>query len=68
MLYAFTDYVKKFFEPINDLAEKYTTQSALVSTDRIYEILDEDEVEDPTGGTKTGTVVGDRSSGTSGFV
>ena len=60
VLYAFTDYVKKFFEPINDLAEKYTTvQSALVSTDRIYEILDEDEVEDPTGGTKTGTVVGD---------
>ena len=42
MLYAFTNYVKQFFNPINDLAEKYTTvQSAFVSTDRIYELLDE---------------------------
>ncbi len=42
ILYAFTTYVKQFFEPINDLAEKYTTvQSALVSTERIYEVLDE---------------------------
>ena len=48
VLYAFTNYVKQFFEPINDLAEKYTTiQSALVSTDRIYEILDEKETEEP---------------------
>lgn len=42
VLYAFTNYVKQFFNPINDLAEKYTTvQSAFVSTDRIYELLDE---------------------------
>ena len=42
VLYAFTNYVKQFFGPINDLAEKYTTvQSAFVSTDRIYELLDE---------------------------
>ena len=48
VLYAFTDYIKQFFNPINDLAEKYTTvQSALVSTDRIYEILDETDLEDP---------------------
>lgn len=47
ILYAFTNYVKQFFNPINDLAEKYTTvQSAFVSCDRIYELLDEPEVED----------------------
>ncbi len=46
ILYAFTNYVKQFFNPINDLAEKYTTvQSAFVSTDRIYELLDEEGVE-----------------------
>ncbi len=46
ILYAFTNYVKQFFNPINDLAEKYTTvQSAFVSTDRIYELLDEKDVE-----------------------
>lgn len=47
ILYAFTNYVKQFFNPINDLAEKYTTvQSAFVSTDRIYELLDEPETEE----------------------
>ncbi len=50
ILYAFTNYVKQFFNPINDLAEKYTTvQSAFVSCDRIYELLDE-EVEPREGG------------------
>ena len=50
ILYAFTNYVKQFFNPINDLAEKYTTvQSAFVSCDRIYELLDED-VESREGG------------------
>lgn len=59
VLYAFTNYVKQFFEPINDLAEKYTTvQSALVSTDRIYEILDETDIEDPEAGTHGGPVRG----------
>ena len=59
VLYAFTNYVKQFFEPINDLAEKYTTiQSALVSTDRIYEILDETDIEDPEAGAHGGPVKG----------
>ncbi len=41
VLYAFTDYVKQFFEPINNLAEMYTNiQSASVSADRVYELLD----------------------------
>jgi len=60
VLYAFTNYIKQFFEPINDLAEKYTTvQSALVSTDRIYEILEETDLEDADRGTKGGPVRGD---------
>lgn len=48
MLYAFTNYIKQFFEPINDLAEKYTTiSSAVVSTERIFELLDdESQLED----------------------
>lgn len=41
VLYAFTAYIKQFFEPINDLAEKYSTiQSAVVSSERIFELLD----------------------------
>ena len=51
ILYAFTNYVKQFFNPINDLAEKYTTvQSAFVSTDRIYELLDDADIEAREGG------------------
>jgi ATP-binding cassette subfamily B protein len=60
LLYAFTTYIKQFFEPINDLAEKYTTvQSAIVSADRIYDILDNTGVEDPYEGEKGGEIVGE---------
>lgn len=44
VLYAFTTYIKQFFAPVADLADSYTTiQSALVSADRIFEILDQEE-------------------------
>lgn len=48
VLYAFTTYIKQFFSPISDLADNYTTiQSAMVSADRIFELLDqEDSLED----------------------
>ncbi|MDV3428920.1 MAG: ABC transporter ATP-binding protein/permease [Bacillota bacterium] len=43
VLYAFTTYIKQFFAPISDLADNYTTiQSALVSADRIFELLDQE--------------------------
>ncbi len=43
VLYAFTNYIKQFFAPINDLAEKYNTvQSASVSCDRVFELLDDE--------------------------
>lgn len=45
VLYAFTTYIKQFFNPISDLADNYTTiQSALVSADRIFELLDQEEL------------------------
>lgn len=44
VLYAFTNYIKQFFAPINDLAENYNTiQSAIVSADRVFELLDQEE-------------------------
>lgn len=44
VLYAFTTYIKQFFEPISDLADNYTTiQSAMVSADRIFELLDQED-------------------------
>lgn len=41
VLFAFTTYVKKFFTPISDLADKYNViLSGSVSADRIFELLD----------------------------
>lgn len=40
LLYAFINYIKQFFNPISELADKYTNiQSALVSTERIFDLL-----------------------------
>lgn len=52
VLYAFTTYIKQFFAPIADLADKYTSiQSALVSTERIFELIhEEDALEDTDSG------------------
>ncbi len=44
ILYAFATYIQQFFEPISDLADNYTNiQSAFVSADRIFELLDQKE-------------------------
>jgi ATP-binding cassette subfamily B protein len=41
-LVAFLQYVERFFNPIRDLADQYTTlQSAMASSERIYRVLDE---------------------------
>lgn len=52
VLYAFTTYIKQFFSPISDLADNYTSiQSAFVSADRIFELLDQqDNLEDMDAG------------------
>jgi len=59
-LYAFITYIRSFFDPISTLAEQYTSlQSAGVSADRIFELLDTNEtLEDPQAGNPLGTVQG----------
>lgn len=45
VLYLFLDYMQKFFGPLNDLSLKYTVmQNALVAAERIFGLLEEDEV------------------------
>ena len=60
VLYAFTNYIKQFFNPINDLAENYTSvQSAMVSADRVYELLEDPApLEDLEAGSYAEPVIG----------
>lgn len=45
VLYAFITYIKQIFRPINDISENYTqVQSALISSERIFDILDNNEL------------------------
>ncbi|MGM9522731.1 MAG: ABC transporter ATP-binding protein [Oscillospiraceae bacterium] len=42
-LYIFIQYIKSFFEPIQDLAEQFATlQSAVASAEKIFTLLDEE--------------------------
>lgn len=47
VLYAFIEYSKMFFEPINNLAERYNImQAAMASSERIFQLMDtESEIE-----------------------
>ena len=52
VLYAFIEYLQKFFQPIRDLTEKYNImQSAMAASERIFTVLDEksfvENVENP---------------------
>jgi ATP-binding cassette subfamily B multidrug efflux pump len=60
LLYAFTTYIKQFFNPISELADKYNNiQSALVSTERIFELLGQTEIlEDLDSGRNIGRITG----------
>ena len=45
VLYAFIDYLQKFFNPIIDLTEKYNIlQSAMASSERIFNLLDNKDI------------------------
>ncbi len=48
-LYIFLQYIRSFFEPIQELAEQFTTiQSAVASAEKIFTLLDEEPmVKDP---------------------
>ncbi|NLV99503.1 MAG: ABC transporter ATP-binding protein [Clostridiaceae bacterium] len=49
ILYAFIDYIQRFFQPILELAETFNlVQSAMTSTHRIFHLMDQ-EVEDSGG-------------------
>jgi len=50
LVVAFIQYAQRFFDPIEDLAEKYNIlQAAMASSERIFRLLDEPvEVADPT--------------------
>lgn len=44
VLYAFIDYMNRFFKPINDMTEKFTImQQAMTSSERIFQLLDEQD-------------------------
>jgi ATP-binding cassette, subfamily B, multidrug efflux pump len=46
ILIAFLQYAEMFYRPIRDLTEKYTTlQSAMAAAERVYEILDTEDLE-----------------------
>jgi ABC-type multidrug transport system fused ATPase/permease subunit len=50
VLYAFVNYITLFFQPINDLAEKYNIlQSSMAASERIFLILDTPPEEDGGG-------------------
>jgi ATP-binding cassette subfamily B protein len=61
VLFAFITYIKQFFDPISDLSEKYTTiQSAAISSERVFEILDTVDVqEDMDEGVPAGRLKGE---------
>ncbi len=45
VLFAFIDYIRRFFQPINDLTEKYTIlQQAMASSERIFQLMDQDTI------------------------
>ncbi len=60
VLYAFINYIGRFFEPINDLSDKYNIlQSAMASSERIFQLLDtKDRIADPANPRSLGTVKG----------
>lgn len=44
ILYAFVDYIQRFFQPILELAETFNIiQSAMTSTHRIFHLMDQEE-------------------------
>ncbi|HEV7128147.1 MAG TPA: ABC transporter ATP-binding protein, partial [Ktedonobacterales bacterium] len=57
---AFLQYVDRFFSPIRDLADQYTTlQSAMASSERIFRVMDEQPaITDPPTPTQVDRVLG----------
>ena len=48
LVVTFTQYIKQFFEPVSLLSQRYTIlQSAMAGAERIFQLLDEPEIETP---------------------
>lgn len=44
-LYIFSNYIRSFFDPIQELAEQFSTlQSSIASAEKIFTVMDEDEL------------------------
>ena len=44
-LYIFSNYIRSFFDPIQELAEQFSTlQSSIASAEKIFTVMDEDEI------------------------
>ncbi len=61
VLFAFVSYIEQFFQPINDLTEKFNIlQSAMASSERIFLLLDEKEgIENKEAPEKLGKIKGE---------
>ena len=59
-MYVFTNYIRSFFEPIQELAEQFSTlQNALASGEKIFSVLDEtNPIREPEQPKTLGTVKG----------
>jgi len=60
VLFAFINYIEQFFQPINDLTEKFNIlQAAMASSERIFLLLDEKEtLENPAAPVELGRIKG----------
>ncbi len=59
VLVAFLSYIRMFFQPIRDLSEKYNImQSAMASLERIFGLLDQEEMIHPDFSPVSGTIKG----------
>ncbi len=60
MVVTFTQYLRQFFEPVSMLTQRYTVlQSALSGAERIFQLLDEKDVEQAVAAESSGSTVAD---------
>ena len=58
---AFLQLVRRFYQPLQDLSDKYNTlQQAMASSERVFKLLDTEKREPGSGNRERGTTNGDR--------
>lgn len=59
LLVTFTQYIRQFFQPISMLSQRYTLlQSSMAGAERIFELLDEKQLDEPDVGEGGGVAPG----------